>query len=335
MISVIIPAYNAEKHIGLCLESLLRQTCTVFEVVLVDDGSTDETLRISKGYCDSFESLKIVSTSNNGPYFARRIGLGASSGENVLFLDSDDMLHPQAIEWLEWAKNVCNAEVLGFGMRRGPECNFMNDLCFDGSDIEIDVDLRRKIASGENVGLSAKLIKRSLIREDSNCAKANGMRYAEDWLQMLDVADECRLYCEAKQALYFYRDNYISETSRYRDGQVNDLDVTFSSLRKKTKKWGKKYEREACKAMCKHSFWLLMQISRLKEPGKKKNRKAKAVEMLLRKGCGADLDFAIKSMRLDFRVPLALLCSSRSRMSLSLTRLIYCINEKIALRRMG
>ena len=99
-VSVIIPLYNAEKYIGECLESLLAQTFQDFEVVVVDDCSTDTGRQIAESYLEKFgERLNVYdSRQNSGVSAARNMGLQISRGEYVFFLDADDLLLPNGLE---------------------------------------------------------------------------------------------------------------------------------------------------------------------------------------------------------------------------------------------
>jgi glycosyltransferase involved in cell wall biosynthesis len=87
-VSVIIPAYNSEKYIGATLRSALAQTCGNYEVIVVDDGSQDGTLRIAK----SFEpQIKVLAKANGGPASARNLAIENSQGSYLAFLDGDDL----------------------------------------------------------------------------------------------------------------------------------------------------------------------------------------------------------------------------------------------------
>jgi len=93
-LSVIIPSYNSAAFLPEAIESLLRQTYPVFEIIVVDDGSTDET----KEVCDRYPQVQYIYQSNQGVSVARNTGTSVSQGEYLLFLDSDDVLLPQAVE---------------------------------------------------------------------------------------------------------------------------------------------------------------------------------------------------------------------------------------------
>lgn len=101
MISVIIPAYNCSNSIGRTLRCLLDQTYTEFEVIVVDDGSTDNTLGLVNSYAtDNSSKIKVYSIPNGGAYAARLFGVEKAQGEWVTFVDADDTLPKNALELL-------------------------------------------------------------------------------------------------------------------------------------------------------------------------------------------------------------------------------------------
>ena len=102
-VSVIVPVYNAEKYLGVCLESLLIQTLTDFEVIVVDDCSTDASNTVAESYLERFDGrLKIVTLPENTGSGAvpRNVGLDFAGGEYVYFVDNDDLLVDTALETL-------------------------------------------------------------------------------------------------------------------------------------------------------------------------------------------------------------------------------------------
>lgn len=97
-ISVIIPAYNSEKYIGKCLESLLNQRCKDFDIIIVDDGSIDDTIAICETYRKGDIPINIISQKNGGVSSARNTGIENSSSDWILFVDSDDYVSDTFIE---------------------------------------------------------------------------------------------------------------------------------------------------------------------------------------------------------------------------------------------
>ncbi len=98
MISIIIPVYNSRRYLEECLASVLKQTYTDFEVLLVDDGSTDASAEWCAGVARSDSRIRFLSQPHQGASAARNTALAAANGEHVLFLDSDDTLHPRCLE---------------------------------------------------------------------------------------------------------------------------------------------------------------------------------------------------------------------------------------------
>lgn len=97
-ISVIIPAYNVEEFIRPCMDGVLAQTMKDIEVICVDDGSTDSTLRILKEYEQKDPRVKVLTQQNGGAGKARNTGLAEAKGEALSFLDADDLFEPDMLE---------------------------------------------------------------------------------------------------------------------------------------------------------------------------------------------------------------------------------------------
>jgi glycosyltransferase involved in cell wall biosynthesis len=94
-ISIIIPVYNAEKYVRRCVESVLAQTFRDFEVILVDDGSTDKSGKYCEEYLTIDRRVKVFHQANGGPAKARNLGLDKAQGEFVTFVDADDWVLPE------------------------------------------------------------------------------------------------------------------------------------------------------------------------------------------------------------------------------------------------
>ena len=115
MISVIIPVYNVEKYLHVCINSILKQTCQDFEVICIDDASPDSSAEILKYFSKKDSRIKIIKNEKNlglGP--SRNIGLNAATGKYILFLDSDDWLSLDALEFLVKKAEENNLDVLMF-----------------------------------------------------------------------------------------------------------------------------------------------------------------------------------------------------------------------------
>jgi len=99
-ISVIVPVYNVDKYLSECLDSLINQSFTNIEIICVDDGSTDDSLRILEKYSKNDERIRIISQEHGGPGAGRNVGLKNACGKYVFFMDSDDFLELNTLELL-------------------------------------------------------------------------------------------------------------------------------------------------------------------------------------------------------------------------------------------
>ena len=97
-ISIIIPIYNVEKYLRRCLESVQNQTFTDWEAICVNDGSSDSSADIVREFAARDARFKLVNKENGGLSDARNAGMAVASGEYILYLDSDDFIHPQTFE---------------------------------------------------------------------------------------------------------------------------------------------------------------------------------------------------------------------------------------------
>ena len=97
-VSIVVPVYNAQKWLGYCLNSLLAQTWTEFEVILVNDGSTDDSLEICRNYAELDSRFRVLDVPNGGVSRARNLGVSQATGRYLVFVDSDDVVTPDMLE---------------------------------------------------------------------------------------------------------------------------------------------------------------------------------------------------------------------------------------------
>lgn len=100
LISVVVPIYNVEKYLPRCIDSLVHQSYTNLEIILVDDGSPDNCPTICDDYADRDSRIQVIHKINGGLSDARNVGFEHSTGKYVAFIDSDDYVHPQMLEIL-------------------------------------------------------------------------------------------------------------------------------------------------------------------------------------------------------------------------------------------
>lgn len=115
-VSVIMPVYNSDKYIHDSIKSVLSQTYTDFELILVDDGSTDKCPQICDKYSESYNNITVIHKQNGGQSSARNIGVERASGKYILFVDSDDTIDHETLEKTVLKAEETDADIIIFGM---------------------------------------------------------------------------------------------------------------------------------------------------------------------------------------------------------------------------
>ncbi|HFU4059843.1 TPA: glycosyltransferase family 2 protein [Streptococcus suis] len=118
LISVIIPIYNVEKYLARCLDSVVNQTHTNLEIILVNDGTPDGSVAIAEAYQEKDKRIKLLHQENAGLSEARNTGIAAATGDYIAFLDSDDWLELDAYEYLLQLLVAHDADISIGGIRR-------------------------------------------------------------------------------------------------------------------------------------------------------------------------------------------------------------------------
>ncbi len=196
LVSVIIPAYNADKFIAEALDSVFTQTYRPIEVIVIDDGSTDKTAEIVRNYqSDKHDSLVYIYQKNSGPSAARNAGIRKSNGKYITFLDADDLwtdgkLQKQ-IKLMETHRDV----VLMFGdVRRFSESNGTADSMFVRKGITKEFfgdsfyvkDAYRKLLMRNYIPTGTVIIKRKYFQNE--VIFDENLRCVEDWDLWLRIA---------------------------------------------------------------------------------------------------------------------------------------------------
>lgn len=230
-ISVIVPIYNVGKYLKECIESILRQKYKDFELLLVNDGSTDNSFNICKEYEKNDNRIKLISKKNGGLSDARNVGLDYATGEYVIFIDSDDYVASDLLETLYVEIKKVNADVAMCGYLRIDDNKSI--LAIDhpkyNSTYNNKDGMLELLKQGEvKTQAWAKLFRRTLFAN----LRFDFGKYHEDVFIMHKIFGKVKSSVTINKALYFYRDNPTSITncafnSKHQDlidAEINRLD---------------------------------------------------------------------------------------------------------------
>lgn len=215
-VSVIIPVYNSEKYLDRCLDCLCKQSYIDIEIIFIDNGSIDRSVKIIKEYLKKDNRIKLYNCNTQGASSTRNVGLEKSTGEYGLFVDSDDYVSEDYIEkMMKFVTNkktmvLCNNEEIWND--RVDERKLFRE--YDNKVLSKEVVIK-EIASGRAGLVCGKLIDLKLVREKKIFFDTN-IKLSEDLLFFLEVAKYTEVFIHIDESLYFYdRRNDESITRRY------------------------------------------------------------------------------------------------------------------------
>lgn len=210
--SIIIPVYNVEDYLAYCLDSVMNQSFRDFEVILVNDGSTDKSGEICEAYARKYpEHIRLIHQENQGLVKTRVTGLHRVGGEICIFVDSDDALRLDALEKIHevFAKTDC--DMVLYAATRDADFQsdfgrfpFENGKCF--VETEKKQLYRLLVKTGELNPLWTKTAKRGLYEEIMRDYDSNwGVSYGEDLHMSMPLLTKARKIVWLDEKLYFYR----------------------------------------------------------------------------------------------------------------------------------
>lgn len=240
MISIIVPVYNCEKYVEVCIESVVRQTYGDFELILINDGSTDNSGHICDYYAQNDTRVKVIHQINAGASAARNNGIQVASGKYITFLDSDDYwlcenILKQLLERLE----KTNPDVLSFNF-----CKITNSVASDpyysinrnmplgiSKEMSLDFIIKNKlwIASAWN-----KIVRNDLIKKNRLYFVEGTTAEDIGWCANLALVADRFDYADICVVGYVQRENSVTSTMTFKKVCYlkNNIDEVISCLNK-------------------------------------------------------------------------------------------------------
>lgn len=196
LISIIIPAYNAEKYLTSCLSSIEQQTYQNFEVIIIDDGSNDFTGDICDAFATKDTRFKVIHQKNLGVSIARNKGIKKARGEYIAFIDSDDKITPEYLSSFGLKNDI---EIQGHVIY---ENNIQRSVIYPKRKVQEDV--AKVFCLGPfNSAVWGKIFKTSIIKDNKIVFPVN-LCFSEDTIFLLQYIKHCKTLAVFDAAEYIY-----------------------------------------------------------------------------------------------------------------------------------
>lgn len=226
-VSVIVPIYNSEKYLERCLESIIKQSYSDIEIILVNDGSTDNSGAICQYYGSLDSRITIINQENQGVSAARNCGMSFTRGKYILFCDSDDKIADKYIECLVNQIEECDSDMCICPIVRVYDNKYYVELLE-----QFDIDLNcSDLANQQNLydlarlyliyGPCNKIFKTSLIKKH-NVLFPTDTSYGEDLIFVFSYLEHCSKVSYRPFSFYLYYSNSGSLLYKYRPDRFDN-----------------------------------------------------------------------------------------------------------------
>lgn len=252
LISIIVPIYNAEKFIRQCLSSLLTQTYINLEIILINDGSTDNSLNICQQIKQHDKRIRIINQENKGASIARLEGIKQAKGKYLSFVDSDDLIEPDYIEQLITAIEKHQTMIAACNMIKHSEKESPTITRSNYSQILDEGELHKRFFNYEFWGFPGKLYKKEVF-ENIFFPKPT---INEDYVVMAQLFNKYKNMAYIEPPLYHYlihNNDSLSNTKlsvKMMDEWTNKL-WCYQFYLKHNSKWANFAEAQVAETCCK------------------------------------------------------------------------------------
>ena len=224
LITVVLPVYNAAKYLHLAIESILTQTLEDFEFIIINDGSTDDSLTIINQYADKDNRIKVVSRVNKGLNYSLNEGISVAQGKYIARMDADDISLSDRFSKQSSLLDDISGDICG--------CHFWS-IDEDGKKIDTtlvplnDYSILINLAITAPFAHGSVMMRRSFLLEHSLFYGKRAYKTAEDYDLWVQMYDSNALFCNVDEFLFEYRDydNSLSKSN----GRTLKIDAKFLS----------------------------------------------------------------------------------------------------------
>lgn len=233
-VAVVIPAYNAAKSITETIECLLQQTLTELQIIVVDDGSSDNTAEIAKQFASNDKRVLVISKPNGGAYSARRESLQYVDAEYLGFMDADDKAKPSMYEHMYNFAKGNNLEVVSCDIVKEGDESIDNEI-YHGRQTVYDNVLFPMLVEGTINPTVWNHIYR--VPEDGFKLKESKIMMGEDMVINLQFLKDIESYGRLHEGLYYYQINEGSSIRNYKPKNVDDFRENINYRKEVLSSW--------------------------------------------------------------------------------------------------
>lgn len=241
-LSVIVPVYNSSKYLKKCIDSILSQTFSNYELIIVDDGSTDESGEICDNYMRKHSNVDVIHIENAGVANARKIGVQRSHGEYLMFVDSDDWIDPKMFEKMynTIKKRDCDIVSCEYFLEEENRTIASRTSIQNGTEYNNSEEVLKDILlyKGINVWLVNKIFKKELF---NGIDFREGTKMGEDYEVLLQVLANAKRFIHLTNKFYHYR-QHINSACHTNSDKIIDI---WNTALKKNDKYKVMYPRIA------------------------------------------------------------------------------------------
>lgn len=247
LVSIIVPVYNVEKYLNVCIESIVNQTYTNLEIILVDDGSKDKSGQLCEKWKSVDQRIQVIHKENAGLGFARNSGLDIATGDYVMYIDSDDYISKNMVQKLLDTAEITGSDTVFCGLvrvladgRMIPMPAYYENKSFKGNEIIDDVLLemvgsKPECSNDANLFMSVwhAIYSRKIIEKYSIRFPSERIVMCEDIMYHIDYLRRASCVTYIKDPLYYYRVNpkslsQVYDESRFKRQKELSIEIKSS-----------------------------------------------------------------------------------------------------------
>ncbi|MBA4850525.1 glycosyltransferase [Emticicia sp. BO119] len=292
-VSIIVPVYNVEKYLPRCIESLMSQTLQEIEIILVDDGSPDNSPKLCDEYTEKDYRVKVIHKKNGGLGFARNSGIDIATGEFLAFVDSDDYVATSMFRELYNTAKKYNLDTVYCGYNRIDNklriqpIKDVQALKVIESQDDIQEVLLDMIGTEPNSPIDRKyemsvwhaIYARSIVKEHHVIFPSEREFISEDIIFHMDYLQKAKRIAFLPESLYYYCSNESSLTTSYRSDRFSKNKVLYKEICRKLSLISEKkeYQLRAGRLFIGYTRFVLFSIGQQSISSSEKKKIIKAI----------------------------------------------------------